>query len=61
MSAGDAYTDRMDRLLEGVEHKRCCMHGTLLFDQTIEEAFFRACNFLDISGNKVLVLSLTKF
>ena len=61
LSAGDAYTDRMDRLLEGVENKRRCIDDTLLFDQTIEAAFFRACRFLDISGSNGVVLNPTKF
>ena len=61
LSAGDGYSDRMDRLLEHVERKRRCIDDTLLFDNTIEEAFFRACEFLDLCGKNGVVLSPKKF
>ena len=51
----------MDRLLEHVERKRRCIDDTLLFDNTIEEAFFRACEFLDLCGKNGVVLSPKKF
>ena len=61
LSAGDGYTDRMDRLLEDVQRKRRCIDDTLLFDDTIEEAFFRACEFLDLCGKNGVVLNPKKF
>ena len=61
LSAGDGYTDRMDRLLEDVERKRRCIDDTLLFDNTIEEAFNRACEFLDLCGKNGVILNPKKF
>ena len=39
LSAGDTYTDRLDRLLEDFERQRRCIDDTLLYDSSIEEAF----------------------
>ena len=61
LSAGDGYTDRMDRLLEYIERKRRCIDDTLLYDNTIEEAFHRACEFLDLCGKNGVVLNPKKF
>ena len=61
LSAGDAYTDRMDRLLQGMERQRRCVDDTLLYDKTIEESFYRACEFLDICGNNGVTLNPKKF
>ena len=61
MSAGDAYTDRLDRLLEDFERQRHCIDDTLLYDSSIEEAFLRACAFLDRCGQNGVILNPAKF
>ena len=61
VSAGDAYTDRMMRLLSHIERQRRCIDDTLLYDKTIKEAFFRACEFLDTCGNNGVILNPKKF
>ena len=61
VSAGDAYTNRMDRLLQNMVRQRRCVDDTLLYDETIEEAFFRAGEFLETCGNNGIILNPKKF
>ena len=61
LSAGDAYTARMDRLLQGMERQRRCVDDTLLYDNTIEESFYRAGEFLTTCGNNGIILNPKKF
>ena len=61
ISAGDGYTDRLDRLLEELERQRRCTDDTLLYDDTIEQQFHRACRFLDICGQNGVLLNPKKF
>ena len=61
LSAGDAYTDRLDRLLAEFERQRRCIDDTLLYDSSIEAAFKRACDFLDLCGKNGVILNPTKF
>ena len=61
LSAGDAYTDRMDRLLADFERTKRCIDDNLLYDETIEEQFFRSCKFLDRCGSNGVILNPHKF
>ena len=61
LSAGDAYTDRLDRLLADFERQKRCIDDTLLYDTTIESAFKRACDFLDKCGENGVILNPAKF
>jgi hypothetical protein len=61
LAAGDAYTDRMDRITEDVERQRRCVDDTLLYDDSIEAAFHRAWDFLVLCGNNGVVLNPKKF
>ena len=61
LSAGDAYTDRLDRLLENFERQKRCIDDTLLYDDSIETAFQRACDFLDLCGKNGVILNPSKF
>ena len=61
LSAGDAYTDRMDRLFEEFERMNRCIDDTAIWDKTIEEQFYRCCQFLDKCGANGIVLNPSKF
>ena len=61
LAAGDAYTDRLDRLLQEFERQERCIDDTLLYDDTIEEAFHRACKFLETCGRNGILLNPQKF
>ena len=61
LSAGDAYTDRMDRLFEEFERMNRCIDDTAIWDMTIEEQFYRSCQFLDKCGANGIILNPSKF
>ena len=61
LSAGDAYTDRMDRIFEEFERIIRCIDDSLLWDDTIEEQFLRTCQFLDKCSSHGIVLNPAKF
>ena len=44
--AGDAYTQRKSEILEGFQNHKTCVDDSVLFDDNIEENFFRVCKFL---------------
>jgi hypothetical protein len=58
---GDGFTDRMDRTFEDFERTRRCVDDTLLYDQTIEQQFFRVCEFLDRCSANGIILNPAKF
>ena len=45
--AGDGYTHRLDKILEEFDRLKRCIDDNLLWDNTVEEPFFRCCQFLD--------------
>ena len=59
--SGDGFTDRMDRLFENFERSRRCVDDTLFFDDTIEQQFFRTCEFLDRCGRHGIIINPAKF
>ena len=61
LSAGDAYTDRMDRLFEDYDRIARCIDDNLIWDNTIEEQFHRACSFLDKCASNGIILNPGKF
>ena len=61
LSAGDAYTDRMDRLFEDFERTNRCIDDTAIWDESIEQQFFRTCQFLDRCANNGIILNASKF
>ena len=60
-SSGDGFTDRMDRLFEDFERSRRCVDDTLFYDDTIEQQFFRTCEFLDRCGEHGIIINPAKF
>ena len=61
LCAGDAYTDRMDRIFEDFPRSKRCIDDTLLWDNSIEEQFHRCCKFLDRCAENGVILNPTKF
>ena len=61
LCAGDAYTDRMDRLFENFERMNRCVDDTAIWDDTIEQQFFRSCQFLERCANNGIILNAKKF
>lgn len=61
LAAGDAYTDRLDRLLQKFERQRRCIDDTLLYDDSIEDSFHRTCEFLETCGSNGVLQNSKKF
>ena len=51
----------MDRLTVNVQRQCRCIDDTLLYDDSIQAAFFIACNFVDLCCKNGVTLNLTKF
>ena len=46
ISAGDAYTQRKAEIMSGIRNHETCVDDTILYDNSIEQNFFRVCEFL---------------
>ena len=61
IASGDGYTRRFDEIVANIPQKTKCIDDTLLWSQSIEEAFFQAIQWLDICGRHGITLNPTKF
>ena len=50
ISGGDAYTQRNVENMAGISDQETCFDDNILFDDTIEENFFKVCHFLTIGS-----------
>ena len=60
IASGDGYSRRFDEIVADVPRKTKCV-DTLLWSDTIEEAFFQAIEWLDICGRNGITLNPLKF
>ena len=60
-AAGDAYTRRYDEIIERVERKVKIVDDTLLYDSSIEQAFYHVWDYLTICANNGVVVNAKKF
>ena len=60
-SATDAYTRRFDDAVEGFPRKHKCVDDTILYDDSIEGAFWHAFDFLALCAEKGITLKPEKF
>ena len=61
IASGDGYTRRFDEIVAGFPHKTTCIDDTLLWSESIEEAFYQVVNWLDLCGRNGVILNPTKF
>ena len=61
IAAQDGYTDRTDRIIEGVPRLKKCVDDCLLYDNSIEENFFRMCEFLSLCSSNGIIFNPKKF
>ena len=47
ISAGDGYTQRMDKIVKGTPKFDHCVDDSILWNDTIESNFFQVCEFLE--------------
>ena len=61
ISSGDGYTRRFDEIVTDVPQKTKCVDDTLLWADSIQEAFFQTVKWLDLCGSNGIVLNPKKF
>ena len=61
IASGDAYTARYDSLVSEVDNKTKCIDDALLWSTSIEDAFHRATEWLDICARNGITLNPDKF
>ena len=61
ISAGDGYTDRMDRILSDFPRLKKCVDDNLLWDDDIQSNFFRVCDFLSLCSSHGMLFGSKKF
>ena len=60
-AAPDAYTRRFDDAIAGIPRKLKCVDDTLLFDASVEDAFWHTYDFLETCATKGVTLKPEKF
>ena len=61
VDSGDKYTSRYDAIIQNVPRKVKCVDDTLLYDTTIEEAFYHTFDYLITCASNGIVLNASKF
>ena len=61
VDSGDKYTSRYDSVIHGILRKVKCVDDTLLYDSTIEEAFYHTFDYLSTCASSGIVLNASKF
>ena len=61
LAAGDAFTHRMDLILESIPRLRKCIDDCLLYDETVSQQFHRIWEFLVTCGKAGIIFNPHKF
>ncbi len=61
LAAGDAYTERYDRLISDMEDKTKCVDDALLWKPNIKDQFFHTCKYLSLCSQNGIVFNKKKF
>ena len=60
-AAGDAYTKRFDDAIQDISRKFKCFDAALLYDSSVERAFWHTYDFLETCAKKGVTLKPEKF
>ena len=61
IASGDGYTRRFDEIVADFPRKTKCIDDSLLWSNTIEDAFYHAVDWLDLCGRNGIILNPSKF
>ena len=61
IASGDGYTRRFDEITADFPRKTTCIDDSLLWSDSIEEAFAHAVSWLDLCGRNGIILNPSKF
>ena len=60
LAEGDSNIQRFDRIIAAVTNKTKCMDGSLLWAESIREAFFETCRYLTLTAKNGIVINKKK-
>lgn len=61
LASGDAYNQRSDAIFANFRNKVKCVDDTCMWENSIEAAFFQACEWLDMCARNGITLNPKKF
>ena len=61
LAAGDAYTERFDKIIADVPNKTKCVDDTIMWANSIQESFFQTCKFLTLCAENGIIFNQKKF
>ena len=61
MSSGDGYTHRYDKIIADVPRKTKCVDDTALWDESLNDHYWRMIDYLELVGSKGVILNPLKF
>ena len=61
IAAGDGYNQRYDHLISSIPRKTKCVDDVVLWDETIEEQWWRTIDYLILLGQNGIILNPLKF
>ena len=61
IDSGDKYTSRYDQIIQHIPRKVKCVDDTLLFDNSIHDAFLHTFNYLKTCAERGIVINASKF
>lgn len=61
MASGDGYTHRYDRIITDIPRKTKCVDDTALWDNDLEQHWWRMIDYLELTGREGIVLNPRKF
>ena len=61
LASQDAYTERFDAIIADVPRKSKCVDDTILWDENLEEHWWRVISYLELVGKNGIILNPAKF
>ena len=61
VDSGDKYTSRYDSIIQAIPRKLKCVDDTLLYDKSIEDAFFHTFDYLVTCAKHGITINASKF
>ena len=61
IAAGDIYTRQYDEIIKDIPQKVKCVDDTLLYDNSIEQAFYHTWDYLYLCTSNSIVINNQKF
>ena len=61
LASGDGYARRFDEIIADVERKTKCVDDTLMWDNSLEEHWWRMLDFLELLGSNKIILNKKTF